>query len=178
MNNIQLVLVVETDKKSKTDFYYINSILDYYYNIGENRISYVYMGSKYNYNSEKVVKEINKWVKNYSVVNKGQSFVIYFFDKDLSSSKYEDLEFNNEVTKYCNDNSFDLVWFVQNIEDVMIGVNNVGIDKVKSAMSFYTQNKIRTVDEKNLRLNHNVTNQGRSNVLTVFDKFNQIKKAD
>ena len=46
---IQLIFVVETTKEAKTDHHYIKEILGKYYTIGNNKISYVYMGGKHNY---------------------------------------------------------------------------------------------------------------------------------
>ena len=56
-NNIQLILVVETDDNAKTDFHYIQSVLEYYYTVGENKISFVYMGANITTNLIRLLTE-------------------------------------------------------------------------------------------------------------------------
>lgn len=50
LSPIQLIFCVETTLKAATDRHYINAILDRFYQVGENKISYVFMQGKYHYN--------------------------------------------------------------------------------------------------------------------------------
>lgn len=47
--SIQLIIAVEANKESRSDYRYIDSFIKRYFKIGTNKISYVYMGSKRNY---------------------------------------------------------------------------------------------------------------------------------
>lgn len=48
---IQLILVVETNRKADIDVGYLNEIIHYYYDLkNEVSIKYIYMEGKHNYN--------------------------------------------------------------------------------------------------------------------------------
>ena len=57
----QLIFCVETNKQTKSDYIYINSVIRWFYqDLPANiKVSTVYMNNKYNYNSNKVKKEIS-----------------------------------------------------------------------------------------------------------------------
>ena len=86
------------------------------------------------------------------------------------------MRFNTEVVEYCNRLEHDIVWFVNDVEDVMLGIDRPTDRKIKMARSFYIRNKIKDVNESNLRAHNNVNSRCKSNILTVLDKFEEIKK--
>lgn len=63
---IQIIFVIESDKKAKTDEYYLRKIMDTYYALGNNKRSFVYMGSKYHFHNKKVVEQIEKLKRAYA----------------------------------------------------------------------------------------------------------------
>lgn len=116
--SIQLIIAVEANKESKSDYRYIDSFIKRYFKIGTNKISYVYMGSKRNYSDKGIKNQINSLIKSYKKT--GESHVIYCFDTD-DFSVSPDHQANDEKIKkelVCN---CDIVWFNRDIEEVFIG---------------------------------------------------------
>ena len=74
-----VVLCVESNGRSKTDYMYINATIKRFYK-DDKKIVYrpIFLESKSNYNDRSKVKEINKRVKDFP----GQANVIYFVDVD------------------------------------------------------------------------------------------------
>jgi hypothetical protein len=173
---IQLIFCVESTKKAAIDSKYINEVLKHYYNVGENRISYVFMCGKFNYIKPKTLNEIQQYMKDYQVTGTGKSHVIYVFDKDLNAQDYIDTQFEKAVKKYCQDNKFQLIWFVKTIEDVMWGSTINKKEKSKKALQFISRHQIEKVEKSNLEAHANVNKLHKSNILTVLNKFSQIKK--
>lgn len=162
---IQLIFVVETTKKAKIDNYYIDEILDKFYFINENKISYVYMSGKHNYNHQKTSDNIKKIIKDYKMIGRGHSYVIYVLDKDRNALSYNDATFEKEVECFCHENGFKLIWFVDSIEDVMLSGRVK--DKKKSAIEFVSKNKISDINKIKLSAANNVNKRGKSNILTI-----------
>lgn len=176
MSNKQLVLCLETSDKDKSDWFYINAILEQYYDISKTRISYVYMNGKNNYNNKRILKEIKSYTLQFKT--SGSTNVVYLFDKDLNNTRYEDKQFVINVTNYCQNNNYELIWFVKTIEEVMWGKKIHKNDKTKKAMEFVKKNKVLEVNEKKLLFLESVNTKGNSNIMTVLNKFDYIKKTN
>lgn len=55
----QIIICVEANKKSKSDYYYIKKIIDTYYNIDDKiKLTPIYLGGKGNYKKEKFLNKI------------------------------------------------------------------------------------------------------------------------
>lgn len=147
---IQLIFCVESTEKAAIDSKYINQVLNQYYNVGENKISYVYMSGKFNYNHPKTLKKISKYIKDYRVTGSGDSYVIYVFDKDLNSLDHRDTQFEIDVKKYCKEQKHQLIWFVKTVEDVMWGMKVSNKEKKQKALQFISRHQIEKVNKKNL----------------------------
>jgi hypothetical protein len=173
---IQLIFCVESTQKAAIDSKYINEVLTQYYNVGENKISYVYMSGKFNYIHQKVLKKIDKLKRDYQVTGKGKSYVIYVFDKDLNAQDHRDNQFEMTVKKYCKENNHQLIWFVRTIEDVMWGSKVSNKEKKRKALQFISRHQIEKVNKTNLTALSNVNASHKSNILTVLDNFLEIKK--
>lgn len=171
---IQLIFCVESPEKVPVDEIYINEILNRFYKVGENKISYVFMGGKYNYNNRKTIEKIARYKKDYQVTGTGQSYVIYVFDKDRNSQYYTDAQFEQNVIQYCASNNYLLVWFVQTIEDVMWG-ERVEKQKREKAIQYIKKRHIESIHKGNLSARSNVNARQRSNILTELNKFPQLK---
>ena len=92
MANKQIIFVVETNEKKKTDDIYINKFIRSYYDLSNNDITikFVHMCGKTNYKNKTVVTKINKLINQNS---KGENIVIYCFDTDRIDKEIDDLKF-------------------------------------------------------------------------------------
>lgn len=142
-NGIQLILVVETNRKADVDVGYLNEIIHYYYDLkNEVSIKYIYMEGKHNYNQRRFEKEIKRYCSMYS----GESHVIYVFD--------------------CDQEGYEIVWFVRNIEDVL-HKKHMESNKKKEAMIVFKRTKqIQKVEARNLS-SPNPRQSKTSNILYV-----------
>lgn len=174
--NIQLIICVETNKKAATDSRYISGIIKAFYEMGENKLTFVYLGGKFNFNHPKIIKEIKTNIKEYQLTNNGQSFVLYVSDKDRNTADYRDNQYVKNITEFCKENGYELIWFVKTIEDVIWGSKVKNADKVKKSIQFIKTNQIKNVHEKNLSALQNVNSRPKSNVLTVLNHYAQIQK--
>ena len=114
---IQLIIAVEANKESRSDYRYIDPFIKRYFKIGTNKISYVYMGSKRNYSDKGIKNQINSLIKSYKKT--GESYVIYCFDTD-DFSVSPDHQANDEKIKKELVHNCDIVWFNRDIEEVFI----------------------------------------------------------
>ena len=114
---IQLIIAVEANKESRSDYRYIDPFIKRYFKIGTNKISYVYMGSKRNYSDKGIKNQINSLIKSYKKT--GESHVIYCFDTD-DFSVSPDHQANDEKIKKELVHNCDIVWFNRDIEEVFI----------------------------------------------------------
>lgn len=175
-NNIQLILCVESNNQARTDYFYIQSVLDYFYSIKENKLSYLFLGSKHKYNSKKTIKDIKKRTKDFAQSANRKSIVIYFLDKDYNNLRTEDKNFIEVVEKYCLDNEYLLVWFVKNIEEVMLNKEEPNKTKIKKAQTFYRKELIKLIDVDRLSAPNDVNTAGKSNILTILNSIKEIKR--
>lgn len=173
---IQIIFAIETTEKAKTDYYYIKEVLKKYFDIGYNKPNFVYMCGKHNYCNERVTKEIKTLIKEYSLTG-GKSYVVYVCDKDKNMSVAQDHKFIQDLEAYCLANSYELVWFVTTIEEVLWGSKASDKEKVTKAKQFVTQKKINDVNKSNLSALSNVNSKGMSNILTVLGIFTEITKS-
>ena len=93
---LQLIFVVETNKKCKSDWIYIKDTIDRFFEYEQAQIKFspVYMDGKGKYKNKKTGKEITSLISQYAAGNKtNQSKVIFCFDCDDYDSKPEDAEF-------------------------------------------------------------------------------------
>lgn len=172
---IQLIFCVETTENAQTDKKYINEILNKYYNVGENKISYVFMNGKYNYKNDNTLKRIQRYIRDYEIVGSGKSHVIYVCDKDLNTQDPRDNAFVKELKQYCRSNGHKLIWFVKTIEDVMWGKTIKKQSKKKKANQFISLNQIKNVRKNQLSAASNVNAPHKSNVLSVLNQFKPIR---
>ncbi len=161
----QIVLVVEADEVSKTDFIYINSVLNELYSIRERtdiKISPVYMRGKGNY--KKAATQIKKHQNAYKKI--GNTHVIYCFDTDKFESNPEDGRVLREEEKYCLNNGYDFVWFCHDIEEVFLGKSVSKSEKKDKSRQYIVRHGIEKVKINNLKSEVKV--KGKSNLLVVL----------
>lgn len=167
---LQLIFVVETNRKCKSDWIYIKDTIErfYQYNPAEIKFSAVYMDGKGKY--WKKEKEIKDLIAQYASTSKtNQSKVIYCFDCDDYDSKQEDAEFLKTVQQYCNRQGYEFVWFCKDVERVYIGKKVDDSKKGKEATAFKVKKLIAKVDAGKLSAISYCNNT--SNIMCILDKY-------
>ena len=141
---LQLIFVVETNKKCKSDWIYIKDT-----------------------NKE---KEISSLISQYVAGNKtNQSKVIFCFDCDDYDSKPEDAEFLTNVKQYCAEKGYDFIWFCKDIERVYLGKKVDDSQKKRESATFKAKKLIEAVEECKLVANNYRANT--SNIMLVIGKY-------
>ena len=179
MNNAkycQLIFVTETNDETESDDQYIFCLMKMYYGCylkASNEelvlnINFIHMAGKTNYNQNRVLKLIrNK--KNECTY--GESIVIYCADTDSVSNDNNKL--NSEITDFCSQNDFKLIFFSNEIEDIfdVPKLNGKKLDRVKYFGKNYPSKK--SIDINNLKIEANdvAKRKGRSNFMKVMDSL-------
>lgn len=168
----QIIICVEANKKSRTDYIYIKDILDYYYDYNQYRTSIkpIFMDSKYNYNKTDIEKQISEKKKQFY----GETSILICVDTDKIHANYEDKSFFEKVRLYCNEKEYDLVWFCSDIEEVCLGSSVLDGMKVKEAKAFRRKNMVEKIETK--KIEESKPLKGRSNILVILDKYLSRKK--
>jgi hypothetical protein len=172
---VQLIFVVEANKSCKSDWIYIKSTIDYFYEYNRTglKLSPVYMDGKGKYKQKE--KEVKSLISQYSKVSKGnKSKVIYCLDCDECDSKSEDLTFLKTVKKYCDDRGYDFIWFCKDVEQVYIGKRVDKSQKKNESTKFKKNNLITKVDVH--RLSGRDYRIKTSNIMTVLDSYQELKR--
>lgn len=164
---IQLILCVETNKQADTDYIYISETIKYVYKEDKRiTINKVYMGSKTKYKSKEVLRSIKQYTKDFTI---GETKVIYCIDTDAYETDIEHKKVLDDISRFCEENGYELIWFCHDIEDVYIGKKISDSLKVQEAGAFRKKNKM---DEMDLdQLSGNIKRAHTSNILCVLDKY-------
>lgn len=172
MKNRQYIFCVESNSKSKTDWKYIKTIINCYYQKNDDKYSQVYLNGKGNYDSKSIAKKIKELVNKY----KGISKIIYCIDLDEFENNKADNIFYTKIEKYCLENNYELVYFVRNIEEVIWNKKVENNEKNGLANKFLKNAHIdsRTMSRFKLETKKLKT----SNLFCVMDKYMYKKKID
>ncbi|MCI7097630.1 MAG: hypothetical protein MR966_01705 [Lachnospiraceae bacterium] len=173
---LQLIFVVETNKKCNSDWIYIKDTLEHFYKYERTQVKFsvVYMNGKGNY--KKKEKEIKTLISKYSSTStNNRSKVIYCFDCDEYNSNPNDSEFLKNAQKYCNDREYDFVWFCKDIEQVYIGKRVDDSQKKKESATFKAKKLITNVDSKRLSAKKYQINT--SNIMRILDQYQELRQA-
>ena len=90
---LQLIFVVETNKKCNSDWIYIKETIENFFDYDNTQIklSRVYLGGKGNYNSKTAQRDINRLIKQYTSTSKNnRSEVLYCADCDEYDNQISD----------------------------------------------------------------------------------------
>ena len=123
--DLQLIFVVEANKKSKSDWIYIKTTIDHFftYDTEHIKLTPVYMGGKGKYKDRE--KEINKLISQYAAQSpERNSRVIYCFDCDEYDRKPDDKKFLDDAKDYCCQKNYEFAWFCKDIERVYLSKKN------------------------------------------------------
>lgn len=167
---LQLVFVVEANKKSKTDWIYIKDTIDrfYKYDVAHLKLSTVYMDGKNKYLVKE--KEVKSLISQYNGASaKNVTKVIYCFDCDDYDSNPVDKDFIDKTQKFCKSNNYEYVWFCKDIERVYLGKKVEDGQKNREATKFKVNKLMDGVSESKLKGKSFGANM--SNILNVLDKF-------
>lgn len=168
---IQMIFCVETNKKADTDSIYITDTIKHWYKItNQIKINKVYMNTKTRYNSKDVIKEINQWIKKFTI---GETKVIYCIDTDQYERNAEHAKELDKISQYCKENGYDLIWFCHDVEEVFLGQKVSDSQKVREAENFRKKKKIEDIPIEKLSCNEKRVCV--SNILTVLDKYLERK---
>lgn len=164
-----VIFCVETNKQANTDWVYIKATLDKYY-MAEQKNSHVrfdriYMGSKNKYKSKQVVNEITSWKRVY----KDELVVVYCIDTDNYESNPDHKKEFEEISLYCKNRGYELVWFCHDIEEVYWKRSVDNTAKKKESIQFSKTKQIEKVDKKNLVCGN--IRSGFSNILCVLEEI-------
>lgn len=163
---MQLIFLFETNSTSKSDYKYVRSYLTKIEMIRKFKFSPLYLNGKGNYN--KFEKKINYLIKSYS----GESKVFMFIDVDSTSLSYDQIKLNKEITDYCKERNYELVWFKRTIEEVFWGTKISQNKKTAKADEFLRINQISKIDFRILNIsNYDALKNGESNLKSIFDNF-------
>lgn len=159
---LQLIICIETNKKAKTDQFYIDKTIKDIYKLDNNiKISYVYFDSKTKYNDRNTVKAIKDNVNS----NKGNNEVLYCIDLDNYDTNIDDQNRNKTIEDYCKQFGYEFVWFCKTIEEVYVGKVSDN-NKIKEAKKFASRGVIT-----NLNLNSKTYSINSSNFLNILDAY-------
>ena len=164
---IQMILCVETNKRANTDYIYIFETIKHVYK--EDRritINKVYMGSKTKYKSKEVLRSIKQYTKDFTI---GETKVIYCIDTDAYETDIEHKKVFDDISWFCEENGYELIWFCHDIEDVYIGKRISDSQKVQEAGAFRKKNKIEEMDLTQLSGDRQRAHT--SNILCILDKY-------
>lgn len=166
----QLVFVVEADDKSRSDYIYIRSVLNKWYNLhlrNDVKVSAVFMGGKGNCEKKSITNTIKSYEKKYSKI--GKTHVIYCFDTDKYDSNPEDLKLLSKEEAFCRDNGYEFVWFCHNIEEVFLGKSVVDGEKTSRARKYAANEEVNSVNQNLLKAED--MGKRKSNLMIVLDKI-------
>lgn len=166
--SIQLIIAVEANKESRSDYRYIDPFIKRYFKIGTNKISYVYMGSKRNYSDKGIKNQITSLINSYRKT--GKSHVIYCFDTDDFSVSPEH-QVNDEKIKKDLVHDSDIVWFNRDIEEVFINSRLENSEKKSKSIDFLAKGLIKSVSYKLFTYEDDFVGKRRSNLGVVISKY-------
>lgn len=173
--SLQLIFVVETNKKCQSDWIYIKDTIERFCDFDSlhTKLSPLYMDGKAKYKGK--VREIKDLEKKFASQSKeNRTVVLYCFDCDNYDTSPEDERFLKEAREFCNDHGYEFVWFCKDIERVYIGKKVEDKQKKAEAEKFKRQQGIDKVDASKLEY-RNYTN-GCSNLIGILSEYLSFKE--
>lgn len=165
----QLLFCVETDKTARTDVIYIKETIKRFYGSVPNtiKIDFICMGSKNKYKTRGIASQIKEKTKMYTTL--GETTVIYCIDTDGFEKDAVQKKDFEEISKYCDEHNYRLIWFCHDVEEVFLGQTVDKSDKKKLAIEFQIKKKIDNIEKRNLSSKKLIKHK--SNILMVLDEL-------
>lgn len=174
---MHLIIVVEADNESKSDYHYINKYLYAHYAIDSGvKLSPIYMGGKGNFKSVKIENDIRKKKKAYESMHgkNAPQIVLLCVDTDDLAGGLNTSENKDQIERiegYCSEKGYELVWFCRDIEEVFIGKRVSRKDKTNYAKKF-SLNEAKKISLSLLRCSdYNACREKTSNLDTVIKHY-------
>ena len=174
---LQLVFVVETNKKCNSDWIYIKDTIEHFYAYErtQGKFSPVYMDGKGKYQRKE--KQVKQLIDQYHAMSEtNHTKVMYCFDCDDYDNHPSDMEFLKEAKQYCDRKGYEFVWFCKDIERVYIGKKVNDNQKKREAAIFKARKLINNVDKNKLSVNYYHANT--SNIMSILDQNPELKRKD
>ena len=166
-----MIFCVETNKQAATDTVYISELISFLYKKDNKvKISNIFMGTKSKYNSPKILREIQKKTNDYK---HGKTKVIYCVDTDDYESNYDHQQEYKNVSNFCKEKGYDLVWFCHDVEEVFLGKRVPDSEKIITADGFRRNKNIESI--KLNAFNCSDFKKSTSNIITVLDNYLERK---
>lgn len=172
----QLIFCVEADRRSGTDWVYIQSVLNHCFEITNSvSIKPIFMGGKGNYRQQKVIRRIESRTKEFGANREdGATIVIFCIDTDDIQKDPDRLREFETIRAYCDENGFEFVWFCRDIEEVFWQKKVPKSEKLKYAAQFRRDARIADVDM--VKLGASECTPRRSNIIEVMSKYLNRRK--
>lgn len=165
---LQIILWMETNNNSRTDWVYIKETINkYYISSNEIKITPRFLEGKGNYKAARTIKQIKTLTKEYSKT--GETIVIYCIDTDNIQVDQDQKREFYEIKDYCISKGYEFVWFCRDVEEVYWGKRIANSEKVIASSRFRSSNQLKKVDEKSLSSSRILVK--RSNLLSILDKY-------
>lgn len=162
---IELILIMETRSSNKSDYMYIKSTLDYYYEPRTYGIKKIFATTK-----SLLIKQ-DKKIEKLCNTTERKPVIIVIADYD------QDEPLNDIITKYCLNKSYDLIWMNSDVEEVYLGEKIKRKDKEKKAIAFQIKKNKLIPKLNNLSETNPLNKSKSSNILTILDKYLTRKSA-
>lgn len=172
---LQLIFIVETNSRCKSDWIYIKDTIEYFYayDLTQTKLTPVYMDGKGRYKNKE--KEIKALISQFKHSNKdNETKIIYCFDCDEYDVNPVDTEFLKNAKEYCNRQGYEFVWFCKDIEQVYLNRKVTDKEKKKVAATFKEKKDIANIDRSKLFVDSYRNNS--SNIMKILDKYLSRKK--
>ena len=156
---IELILIMETRSSNKSDYMYIKSTLDYYYEPRTYGIKKIFATTK-----SLLIKQ-DKKIEKLCNTTERKPVIIVIADYD------QDEPLNDIITKYCLNKSYDLIWMNSDVEEVYLGEKIKRKDKEKKAITFQIKKNKLIPKLNNLSETNPLNKSKSSNILTILDKY-------
>lgn len=171
MRKLILFIIETKSTKHNTDGLYIKEVFRNYYKYDEYKtlFRFIFMDGKWNYNKKSVLNKIDKEINKFNSAGNGEYHVIYVADKDEYRDNQQDLKYIRELTKFCVEKGYKLVWMDKNIEEAFIGHSVEQKRKVVEAGKFKNRKLIKHIPENKLS-DRECNKRYCSNILCILDE--------
>ncbi len=167
---MQLIFLLETQKANQSDYIYIHSFLNFFYQKCGDKYSEIYMNGKGNY--DKKEKQIQEKMAKYI----GHSEVFICIDVDCVQLDYNQKELNKKIEIYASQHQYHVIWFKGTIEEVFCGERVTNKQKTMRANHFLRTNEIQRLELKKLEIkNYDILKNGESNIKYILDSYLKAK---
>ena len=158
-----LLFLLETRSNNRSDWIYVKSTLDYFYENRKCRYDALFCKSK-----DELIKQdkaIKRKITEYTKYTNNEYKVLLVADYDRKEEK------NKNIADYCNKNKYELIWMNPNIEKVYLNKDIKSGDKKREAEKFAKNKNSIFPHLNNLEYTEPLKEKCGSNIIIVVDKY-------